>query len=389
MPIPITYNIRNLAVRKTTTVMTALGIALTVAVLCAVLSMVEGLRVAFTSSGHPLNLLLIRKGSGAELTSVVLRNDFNEVIRFRPGIARGPDGQPLASLELVTIINLPSLEYPEGVDVNVRGLSPAGLQLRDETRLHRGRWFQRGRREVVVGSEIASQNPDAQVGRNIRFGRGEWQIVGVFESSYPARNSEIWGDLDQLRADLTRYDACSSVLLRATDPIALRALASEFAVEQRLQLEALPEMEYFAKQTDSGEIIRYLGTFVAIIMAVGSCFAAMNTMYAAVARRSKEIGTLRVLGFSRFSILLCFVLESVMISLLGGVLGLLLILPLHGLSTGVGSMTTFAETSFQLTITPKVVFSGLSFALLMGALGGFLPAFSAARKQILVALRQI
>ena len=389
MPIPITYNIRNLAVRKTTTVMTALGIALTVAVLCAVLSMVEGLRVAFTSSGHPLNLLLIRKGSGAELTSVVSRNDFNEVIRFRPGIAPDQEGQPLASLELVTIINLPSREYPEGVNVNVRGLSPTGLELRKETRLERGRWFQAGRREVVVGLEIASQNPDAQVGRSIRFGRGEWQIVGVFESGYPARNSEIWGDLDQVRSDLNRFDACSSVLLRATDPVAMRALTSEFLVEQRLQLDVQPETDYFAKQTDSGEIIRYLGTFVAIIMAVGSCFAAMNTMYAAVARRSQEIGTLRVLGFSRFSILLCFVLESLLISLLGGALGVVLILPLHGLSTGVGSMTTFAETSFQLAITPKVVLSGMGFALIMGALGGFLPAFSAARKQILVALRQI
>ncbi|MGO9240008.1 MAG: ABC transporter permease [Bryobacteraceae bacterium] len=389
MPIPITYNIRNLAVRKTTTVMTALGIALTVAVLCAVLSMVEGLRVAFTSSGHPLNLLLIRKGSGAELTSMVSRNDFNEVIRFRPGIAPDAEGQPLASLELVTIINLPSREFPEGVNVNVRGVSATGLELRDETRLRRGRWFQRGRREVVVGSEIAAQNPDAQVGQSIRFGRGEWLIVGVFDSSYPARNSEIWGDLDQVRSDLNRFDACSSVLLRATDPVALQTLTSELSVEQRLQLDVQPETEYFAKQTDSGEIIRYLGTFVAIIMAVGSCFAAMNTMYAAVARRSQEIGTLRVLGFSRFSILLCFVLESVLISLLGGALGLVLILPLHGLSTDVGSMTTFAETSFQLAITPKVVVSGLAFALIMGALGGFLPAFSAARKQVLVALRQI
>jgi len=389
MPIPISYNVRNLTVRKTTTVMTALGIALTVAVLCAVLSMVEGLKVAFTSSGHPLNLLLIRKGGGAELTSVVSRNDYNEVIRFRPGIALDPEGQPLASLELVTIVNLPSREFPEGVNVNVRGVSPIGLRLRDETSLERGGWFHRGRREVVVGSEIAAQNPDARVGNSIRFGRGEWVIVGVFDSSYPARNSEIWGDLDQVRADLNRYDACSSVLLRATDPVAMRALASELAVEQRLQLDVQPETAYFAKQTDSGEIIRYLGTFVAIIMAVGSCFAAMNTMYAAVARRSKEIGTLRVLGFSRFSILLCFVLESLLISLLGGALGLLLVLPLHGLSTDVGSVTTFAETSFQLTITPKVVVSGLGFALLMGALGGFLPAFSAARKQILVALRQI
>lgn len=389
MPIPLSYNLRNLAVRKTTTAMTALGIALTVAVLCAVLSLVEGLRVALTSSGNAMNLLLIRKGGNSELSSVVPRNDFQEVIRYRPGIARDASGEPLASLELVTIVNLPNQDAPDGMNLNVRGLSPVGLKVREETRLTLGRWFQQGRREVVIGSAIASRYPAAQVGNRIHFGRGDWEIVGVFESAYPARNSEIWGDLYQVRADLNRYDACSSVLLRAADPIALRALTSEFLVEQRLQLDVMPEPDYFAKQTNSGDVIRYLGTFVAIIMAVGSCFAAMNTMYAAVARRSREIGTLRVLGFSQFSILLSFVLESILLSLLGGALGVLLVLPLNGLSTAVGSMTTFAETSFALKITPKVIFSGLSFALLMGALGGFLPAFAAARKQILEALKQI
>jgi putative ABC transport system permease protein len=389
MPIPLSYNLRNLAVRKTTTAMTALGIALTVAVLCAVLSLVEGLRVALTASGNEMNLLLIRKGGSTELSSVVPRSDFLEVILNRPGIARDAADQPLASLELVSIVNLPSTEAPDGMNLNVRGLSPAGLAIREETRLVRGRWFQEGRREVVVGSAVVSRYPAAQIGNKIHFGRGDWEITGVFDSAYPARNSEIWGDLYQVRSDLNRYDACSSVLLRAADPIALRALASEFLVEQRLQLDVMTEPEYFAKQTSSGDVIRYLGTFVAIIMAVGSCFAAMNTMYAAVARRSREIGTLRVLGFSKASILSSFILESVLLSLLGGVLGVLLVLPLNGLTTGVGSMSTFAETSFALRITPKVVFSGMTFALLMGVLGGFLPAFTAARKQILDALKQI
>ena len=345
--------------------------------------------MAFTSSGNAMNLLLIRKGGNSELSSVVPRNDFQEVIRYRPGIARDASGEPLASLELVTIVNLPSKDAPDGMNLNVRGISPIGLKVREETHLTLGRWFQPGRREVVVGSAIAGRYPSAQVGNKIHFGRGNWEIVGQFESDYPARNSEIWGDLYQVRADLNRYDACSSVLLRAANPTALRGLTSEFLVEQRLQLDVMAEPDYFAKQTNSGDVIRYLGTFVAIIMAVGSCFAAMNTMYAAVARRSQEIGTLRVLGFSQFSILVSFILESLLLSLLGGVLGVLLVLPLHGLSTGVGNMNTFAETAFQLKITPRVVFSGISFALVMGMLGGFLPAFAAARKQILEALKQI
>ncbi len=389
MRIPLAYNLRNLAVRKTTTVMTAPGIGLTVAVLCAVLALAEGLNTTFSSSGHPLNLLLLRKGGNAELTSLIYRPDFNEVIRHRPGIALDAHGAPLASLELVTIVSLDNGDPTSSANLNLRGLSKAGLAIREETRLVRGRWFQAGRREVVIADSLARKYPGADVGHTIQFGRGTWDVVGAFESTYPARNSEIWGPLDQVGADLNRYDACSSVLIRATDPVALRALASEFEVEPRLQVGAQSESAYMMSQTDSGDVLRYLGSFVAVIMAVGSCFAAMNTMYAAVARRSAEIGTLRVLGFSRSSILVSFVLESLLLSLLGGVLGLLLVWPLNGFSTEVGNMQQFSEISFQLRITPKVVIGGLGFSLLMGALGGFLPAFSAARKQILVALRQI
>jgi putative ABC transport system permease protein len=390
MAIPLSYNIRNLAVRRTTTVMTALGIGLTVAVLASVLALSEGLSMAFRGTGHPLNLLVMRKGGTAELTSQITRTNFNEVIKLRPGIAKNAQGEPMASLEVVSVINLPSVDSPEGMNLNVRGLTlPAGLDVRDDSKLKQGRWFTAGRREVVVGSSIATRYPDAQIGKKLSFGRGQWEVVGVFESAMPARNSELWADLNQLAGDFNRMEVLSSALLRAQDSVAAGAIRNELPTDPRLQIDVNPEPEYYAKQTSSGDIIRFLGAFVAVIMAVGSCFAAMNTMYAAVARRAKEIGTLRILGFSRRSILTSFFLESLLLSLLGGVVGLLLVLPLNGFTTGIGSDVTFSEVAFQLRITPKVVAGAMIFALIMGALGGLFPAANAARKQILTALREV
>lgn len=389
MAIPLSYNLRNLAVRRTTTVMTALGIGLTVAVLVAVLSLVEGLNAAFRSSGHPRNVLVMRKGGGAELTSIIERSQFIEAIRFRPMVERDERGEPLASPELVQTVNLPSKEAPDGMNLTVRGLLPVGRRMREETRLVAGRWYGGGQREAVVGSAVAARYPGAAIGQRIRFGRGDWEVVGVFQSDFPARNSEIWLDANQMAADFGRFEAFSSVLVRTRDEASAAALIEELEADQRLQIEALPERAYFDKQTSSGDVIKYLGTFVAIIMAVGSCFAAMNTMYAAVARRAQEIGTLRVLGFSRRSILMSFFLESLALSLLGGALGVLLVLPLNGLSTGVGSFITFTEVAFELRTTPQVMLSGVLFALLIGAFGGLFPASNAARKQILTALRQI
>ena len=389
MAIPLSYNIRNLAVRRTTTVMTALGIGLTVAVLVSVLSLVEGLNTAFRSSGHPRHVLVMRKGGGSELTSIIQRSQFLEAIKFKPMVERDAAGEPLASPELVQTVNLPSKEAPDGMNLTIRGLMPVGRAMREETRLAAGRWFAEGRREAVVGASVAARYPGAQIGQKIRFGRGDWEVVGVFQSEYPARNSEIWVDANQMAADFGRFQAFSSVLVRTRDEVGAQALINELEADQRLQIEALSERAYFEKQTSSGDVIKYLGTFVAIIMAVGSSFAAMNTMYAAVARRAREIGTLRVLGFSRRSILLSFFLESLFLSLLGGAAGLLLALPLNGLSTGVGSFVTFTEVAFELRMTPGVAAAGLSFALLIGALGGLFPASNAARKQILTALRQI
>jgi putative ABC transport system permease protein len=386
--IPLSYNIRNLAVRRTTTVMTALGIGLTVAVLAAALALTAGLEDAFRSSGHPLQLVLLRKGGGSELTSQVSRESFNEVIRFRAGIGKDRSGEPLASPELIVVINLPSRDAPEGMNVTTRGMLPVGRAMREETRIVQGRWFGFGKREVVVGADIAARYPDAQIGRRLSFGRGEWEVVGIFRSDYPARNSEVWADGNQMLADFERGSFFSSVLVRAQDEVARQALINDFSAEKRLQLDVLPEVDYFAKQTSSGDLIRFVGTAVALIMAIGSCFAAMNTMYAAVARRAKEIGTLRVLGFSRGSILASFFAESIFLALLGGALGILLVLPLSGFTTGIGSDLTFAEVAFRLKVTPRVAASGMVFALLMGALGGLLPAFGAARKEILNALRE-
>jgi putative ABC transport system permease protein len=387
MAIPIGYNIRNLAVRKTTTLMTALGIGLTVAVLVAAFAMTEGLRIAFESSGHPLHVIVMRKGATGELSSNFLRSVFND-IRFKPGIAKSKSGEPMASLELVTVINLPSVESPDGMNVTVRGLLPMGIEMREDMKLAAGRWFTTGRREVVVGESVARRYPDAALGRRLTFGRGEWEVVGVVKSEQLARNSEIFTDLNQAASDFERSEVLSSALLRASDEVALQALMNDLKFDQRLNVQAEKEKEYYAAQTSSGDLIRFLGTFVAIIMGVGSCFAAMNTMYAAVARRAQEIGTLRVLGFSRTSILGSFLLESLCLAGIGGIFGILLVLPLNGLSTGLGNWVTFSETAFELRVTPPLIALGILFALLLGAAGGFLPAFSAARKQILTALRQ-
>ena len=387
MAIPLTYNLRNLVVRKTTTLMTALGIALTVAVLLSVLALVNGLRTAFQSSGNPLQILVLRKGSNAELTSGMTREVYQD-IKSLDGIAK-LDGEPMTSLEMVTVINLPSVDHPAGTNVTLRGLLLSGVKMRDDLKLQAGRWFSPGQREVVVGKSIAKRYPDAQMGKKLRFGRGLWEVVGVMDGGQSAVNSEIFGDLNQISSDFNRLDGLSSVLLRATDASTLPALINSLNDDRRLNVTARTEKSYFESQTNSAAPLQYLGIFISIIMAVGSSFAAMNTMYAAVSRRAREIGTLRVLGFSRNGILFSFFLESLLLSLLGGLLGCLLVLPLNNITTGIGSFVTFSEISFNFRVSPEIMLAGVLFALFMGAIGGLFPARTAARKEILTALREI
>lgn len=387
MAIPLAYNLRNLVVRKTTTLMTALGIALTVAVLLAVLALVNGLQATLGASGDPLHVVVLRKGSNSEVVSLLDRQQFQN-LKFKPGIAVGRDGQPLASLEVITVINMANVDNPNGVNVTVRGLPPAGIEIRHNVKIATGRWFAAGQREVVVGGSVAKRFPEAHIGGTVHFGRGNWSVIGVMDAQRGAQDSEIWGDLNQVSSDLQRAEVLSSALVEARDAVTAEALVNDMNADQRLDVSAQSEREYYESQTTQAAPIEYTGVFVAVIMAIGSCFAAMNTMYAAVSRRAREIGTLRVLGFSQASILASFFVESLLLAALGGALGCLLVAPLNGLTTAVGN-TNFAELAFDFRITPQIMAEGVIFALVMGTLGGMFPARMASKKEILTALREI
>ncbi|MFN4243308.1 MAG: ABC transporter permease [Tepidisphaerales bacterium] len=382
----VSYNLRSLLQRKGTALMTAFGIALTVAVLVTSLALAAGLRKVFAASGHPQQLLVMRKGATAELNSSVSA-EAARLIREMPGVARTADGEPMVSPESISIVNLPSREYPDGMNITVRGLTRMGMDMRD-MRVVAGRVLEPGQREVMVGAGVARRYPDATIGSEIQFGRGRWTVVGVFSTGGSAADSEIWADLNQFSGDFDRQGSTSVVLVRATGPSAMQELAQRIEDERRAGAEARPERDYYASQTSSGDILRVLGLMVAVIMAVGSAFAATNTMYAAVARRRREIGTLRALGFKRRTILFAFVVESVVLALAGGVLGVLLALPVNNVSAGVGSFSTFSEISFQFSVGPSAVFAGLLFSAAIGLVGGFFPAWSASRMNVIQAMRE-
>jgi putative ABC transport system permease protein len=395
MAIPISYNIRNLKLRKGLTIMTALGIALTVTTAVFLMALLAGLQKAFKSSGDPLNVLVMRKGSTAELSGGFDASLF-PTLRTLPGLAQDASGQPLASGEWVVVVVLPRKDGTGEVNVSVRGMMPAGVDLRlaekDEKqqprlKLVEGRWFTPGQREVVIGNSIHNRFSGTNVGDTLDFAKGQWKVVGVFDSGGTAYDSEIWGDVNQIAVDFDRQGGYASAYLRASDPVAADALKHRVSDDQRLKLDGSLETEYYDKQTSSGGAIKHIGTLVAIIMAIGSSFAAMNTMYAAVAYRSREIATLRIIGFSRPSILTSFLLEALLLSLLGALVGIVLILPFNGMSTGIGNSLTFSETVFSLHLTATVLITAIVFALVMGLFGGFAPAWHAARQDILTSLR--
>jgi len=386
MAIPISYNIRNLKLRKGLTIMTALGIALTVTTAIFIMALLAGLQRAFVTSGDPNNVLVLRKGSEAELSGGFDATAF-PVLKNLPGIAKDSHGEPMASGEWVVVIVLPRKGGTGEVNVTVRGMMPDGLEMRPTAKLVEGRWFTPGQREVVVSQSIHKRFLNASVGDSMAFGKGPWQVVGVFDAGGSAYDSEIWGDVNQMAADFDRQGGFSSAYLRATDPVSADALKHRVSDDQRLKLEGVLEPDYYAKQTSSGAPIRIIGWIVAIIMAIGSSFAAMNTMYAAVAYRGREIATLRVIGFSKPSILTSFVLESLLLSLLGALVGILLMLPLNGMTTGTSNGLTFSEIVFSLRMTVPVVVTAVGFALIMGLFGGIAPAWHAARRDIVVALR--
>ncbi|MBP7868105.1 MAG: ABC transporter permease [Acidobacteria bacterium] len=387
MGVPIAYNLRSLSRRPGATAMTALGIALTVTVVMFLQMLLAGLDRAFLASGDPLNVMVLRKGSEAEMSSYIVSEQL-EVMKTLPGLARDAAGRPLASPEMIVLIVLPRADGTEA-NVTVRGLTLPGLEVHPAVRLVQGRWFTPGQREVVVSRRITRRFTGAGVGEDIAFGNARWRVVGCFDAGGTAPDSEIWGDYHLMAEAFDRQGGASSMLLRAESPEAVEGIRRAVENDQRLKLDGKRETDYYAGQTDSsGAPIRFVGTVIALIMAVGSCFAAMNTMYAAVAYRSREIATLRVIGFSRASILLCFVLEAVALSLLGAAVGVAAVLPLDGLATGTSNMVTFGEAIFSLTVTSRTVLNAVVFAALLGAVGGFAPAWHASRREILGALRE-
>lgn len=392
MAIPISYNIRNLRLRKGLTIMTALGIALTVTTVLFLLTLLAGLRQAFVSSGDALNVLVMRKGSNAELSGGFDANLF-PTLKNLPGIAKDSHGEPMASGEWVVALVLPRKDGTGEVNVTVRGMMPDGLELRQlpadkpRVKLVNGRWFSPGQREVVVSKSIQERFAHSEIGDTMQFGKGPWKVVGVFDAGGGAYNSEIWGDVNQMSSDFDRQGGFASAYLRAENPAAAESLKNMVSDDQRLKLDGTLETDYYAKQTSSGGPIKVVGWMVGIIMGIGSVFAAMNTMYAAVAYRAREIATLRVIGFSRPSILTSFVFESLVLSLLGAVVGIVLMLPFNGMTTGTSNQVTFSEVVFGLHMTPGVVLQATGIAVLMGILGGLAPAWHAARQNILSALR--
>jgi len=386
MAIPLSYNLRNMRVRAFSTVMTTLSIGLVVAVFIGVMALARGLEEAFVATGMPLNLVVLRQGSQVETNSVVTRDSL-QVIRYLPGVAVDSEGTPLVSPEVIVLLILPKRSDGQGSNVMVRGLFAKGFKLRPQVRLVAGRLFRPGLREIIVGRSIAERFQNAGLGEMIRFGRSHWRVVGLFEAGRTAFDSEIWADASELGEDFDRPNY-SSVLLRAENASALRAMERRISDDRRLHLKGLSELAYYAEQTKTAGPIKILGSFMAVMMAIGASFAAMNTMYASVARRSREIGVLRVLGFRSGSIMLSFLTESLLLGLAGGVVGCLLALPIHGLSTGTTNFRTFSDVSFAFRITPDLLLRGLGFSLVMGGLGGLLPARLASRQPMVDTLRE-
>ena len=385
MALPLKYNIRNIVVRKGSTLATAFTIGLTVAVFLMVMALARGIDLTLSSSGEPMNMIVLREGSTAELNSSVTRENFNDLM-YLDGVEREAD-KPLAAGELITLIYKARKGMSQGSNVTVRGVGPMSFKLRSGFQTVAGRVFQPGLTEAVVSKRIAERFQGLDVGDRFRIQTTDYTVVGLFDSAGKAFESEIWVDINSL-ASTTKRDNYSSVLMRVKDQNAMAALTKRITDDPKLHLKAQSERAFYEDQqgTASGAL-KGLAVFISFIMAVGAGFAGMNTMYAAVARRTKEIGTLRVLGFSRLSILIAFLLESLVIALIGAAIGILLALPLNFVSTGTSNWVTFSEIAFNFRVTADLMIFALIFGAIIGLVGSLLPSIRASRFKIVDALR--
>jgi len=385
MALPLKYNIRNIVVRKGSTLATAFTIGLTVAVFLLVMALARGIDLTLASSGEPLNMIVLREGSTAELNSSVTREQFNDLV-YLDGVERESD-KPLATGETITLIYKARKGMTQGSNVTIRGVGPMSFKLRSGFQTIAGRLFQPGMTEAVVSKRIAERFQGLDIGDKFRIQTTDYTIVGLFDSAGKAFESEIWVDNNSL-ASTTKRETYSSVLMRVKDQNALTALSKRITDDPKLHLKAISERIFYEDQQGTGSgALKGLAVFISFIMAVGAGFAGMNTMYAAVARRTKEIGTLRVLGFGRLSILAAFLLESLAIALIGSVIGILLTLPLNFVSTGTANWVTFSEIAFNFRVTPGLMLFALVFGSVIGFVGSLLPSIRAARFKIVDALR--
>jgi len=384
--VPLTYIVRNLFARRATTALTAAGMALVVYVFATVLMLSAGLRATLVATGQDDNVVVIRAGSQTEVQSGIDRTQAG-VVESLPDVAVGEDGSPLVSKEPVVLINLPKRDSGKASNVVIRGVTRHGLVLRPQVRLVEGRMFHPGTAEVIAGHSIASGFRGAAPGETLRFASRDWTVVGVFDAGRTGFDSEIWGDAEQM-LQAFRRTGFSVLVFRLADGGRFEAVRQAIETDPRLTLEAKRETRFYADQSEAlATFINYLGTTISVIFSIGAIIGAMITMYASVASRTAEIGTLRALGFSRRAILLAFLVEALLLGLLGGVLGLAGAAFMQALSISTTNFQTFAEIAFRLVLTPEIVAASLAFALAMGFVGGFLPAARAARLKIVDALR--
>ena len=389
MRIPVKYILRSSSSRRLTTLLTMLGIALVVFVFTAVLMMAHGVQQTLRSTGSDDNVTVARKAAMSEIMSIIDREAAG-IVTNMPEVARSADGGPLSSKEVVVIINLGKLGAAGISNLAVRGIEVAALQLRPQVRIVQGRMFEWGAREIIVGAGITKRFVGAQLGEKIKFGGDLWNVVGIFDSEGSGFDSEIWGDIHQI-ADAFKRSSFSTITFRLKNPDDFPELVAAFEADNRLQY-FVPKREkkFFEEQSEMmAKFIRILGVFVTLIFSTGATIGAMITMYGAVANRTVEIGTLRALGFYRRSILLAFLTESFVLSFAGGLIGLGLASVLQFFTISTLNFGSFSELAFSFALSPSIIASALGFSLLMGLLGGFLPAVRAARLNIIQALRAL
>jgi putative ABC transport system permease protein len=386
MKIPLSYIARNLWNRRLTTLLTASGLALVVFVFATVLMLDQGLKNTLVTTGEYDNVVLIRRASETEIQSGISRTEA-AIAASHPAIALGADGQPLVSKETVVLISLNKRSSDKPSNVIIRGVAPTALALRPQVKLTSGRMFHPGASEIIAGSSIAKRFAGAGIGETVRFGQRDWTVVGLFDAGNSGFDSEIWGDADQLMQAFRR-PVFSSVIVRLAASDQFDRYKQQIESDPRLTLEAKREQIFYADQSKAlSTFISILGLTLSIIFSIGAMIGAMITMYASVANRVAEIGTLRALGFKRRDILAAFLTESLLLSAVGGLTGLLLASLMQFVSFSTVNFQSFAELAFGFTLDPAIVLKSVLFTLVMGLLGGFLPAVRAARMQIVDALR--